>query len=247
MESSIAVESSISSTSSTPSAESVDTTISVSSTEAPTSSISSWISKFWPPQNKWIWIGVGVGVLLLIIGFIWWRRRRNASSSDTHDEEHDHHHHSPDKRVVNEHNFNIGKEKLKGTLGIMDKAIDNLRKTIEELQTTTDSSAQKELKDEVQFHHDFLKKMNDQAIRFRGLLLDDAKTLNSYSEAFQKQVDDQVKQASIKLQKGTQLINTISDKPSTTKSPSTTEQPLTKQPEQDPSIEVQPTPEQETQ
>jgi hypothetical protein len=120
-------------------------------------------------------------------------------------------------------NFAIGQQKMKGTLDLMDKVNNDLSKLIDKIKDISDETKQKALADKVEDTLNFLKKMNEQAKRFSGLLLEDANTLKQYSPEFQDKVDSDVKSAQQKFEKGVLMVQDMTKEMSSKKSEPTSE------------------------
>jgi FtsZ-interacting cell division protein ZipA len=110
---------------------------------------------------------------------------KNKHSHREHDHNHGHHHHhhgdQPEKRPINEKNFEIGKEKMKGTLKLIDKTIEDLKKIIHAIKQT----------------------------KFGGFLLEDAHELKQYTPEFQAKVDGDVKSAQEKFERAVLLVQDL--------------------------------------
>ncbi len=144
--------------------------------------------------------------------------------------DHGHHHHhdhgdQPDKRPINEKNFGIGKEKMKGTLQLMDKSTDELKKIIQSIQQTKgkSSDAQEKLTESLEFTLNFIKKMNEQAKKFGGFLLEDAHELKQYTPEFQAKVDGDVKSAQGKFEHAVLLVQDLTKEMSSSEIPTESE------------------------
>ena len=68
---------------------------------------------------------------------------------------------------------------------------------------------QEELAEELEFTLNFLKKMNEQAKKFGGFLLEDARELKQYTKEFQANVDADVKSAQEKFEKAVLLVQDL--------------------------------------
>jgi hypothetical protein len=138
---------------------------------------------------------------------------KHKHSHHGHDHNHGHHHHGdqPEKRPINEKNFEIGKEKMKGTLKLIDKTIEDLKKIIHAIKQTKGKSSdeQKELTEDLEDTLNFVKKMNEQAKKFGGFLLEDAHELKQYTPEFQAKVDGDVKSAQEKFEHAVLLVQDL--------------------------------------
>ena len=191
----------------------------------------SW-TDFFQKHKTYIIIGAIVVVALIILGIWWWNKKKSSSQEsfkeDSNEEEkpskhkhshhghdHSHHHHShgdqPEKRPINEKNFEIGKEKMKGTLKLIDKTIEDLKKIIHAIKQTKGKSSdeQEELTERLEDTLNFVKKMNEQAKKFGGFLLEDAHELKQYTPEFQAKVDGDVKSAQEKFERAVLLVQDL--------------------------------------
>ncbi len=188
------------------------------------------LSEFWSKHKTYIIIGGIVLIALIAIGVWWWKRKKTPENIIVPSKEEHHHHHdhhpeekslsskseaSQGKRPINEKNFEIGKEKMKGTLQIMDKATGDLKEIIQSIQETKGKTSednkkrQEELTKRLEFTLNFLKKMNEQAKKFGGFLLEDAHELKQHTPEFQDKVDSDVKSAQEKFEKAVLLVQDL--------------------------------------
>lgn len=140
---------------------------------------------------------------------------KHNHSHHGHDHNHGHHHHhhgdQPEKRPINEKNFEIGKEKMKGTLKLIDKTIEDLKKIIHEIKQTKGKSSdeQEELTKDLEDTLNFVKKMNEQAKKFGQFQLEDAHELKQYTPEFQAKIDADVKYAQEKFEHAVLLVQDL--------------------------------------
>jgi FtsZ-interacting cell division protein ZipA len=187
----------------------------------------SW-TDFFQKYKTYIIIGAIVVIALIILGIWWWNKKKAPSqesfkeedskkepNSSKHTHSHDHHHHDhgdqPEKRPINEKNFESGKEKMKGTLNLIDKTIEDLKKIIHSIKQTKGKSSdeQEELTERLEDTLNFIKKMNEQAKKFGGFLLEDAHELKQYTPEFQAKVDGDVKSAQEKFERAVLLVQDL--------------------------------------
>ena len=190
----------------------------------------SW-TDFFQKHKTYIIIGAIVVIALVILGIWWWNKKKSSSQESFKEEsnedekpskhKHSHHghnhshHHShgdqPEKRPINEKNFEIGKEKMKGTLKLIDKTIEDLKKIIHAIKQTKGKSSdeQEELTERLEDTLNFVKKMNEQAKKFGGFLLEDAHELKQYTPEFQAKVDGDVKSAQEKFERAVLLVQDL--------------------------------------
>ena len=207
----------------------------------------SW-TDFFQKYKTYIIIGAIVVIGLIILGIWWWNKKKAPSQESFKDQseeepksskhthhnhnhgDHGHHHHhdhgdQPEKRPVNEKNFGIGKEKMKGTLQLMDKSTEDLKKIIQSIQQTKgkSSDAQEKLTESLEFTLNFIKKMNEQAKKFGGFLLEDAHELKQYNPEFQAKVDGDVKSAQGKFEHAVLLVQDLTKEMSSSEIPTESE------------------------
>jgi len=198
----------------------------------------SW-TDFFQKHKTYIIIGAIVVIALVILGIWWWNKKKSSSQESFkeesnedekpskhkhshHGHNHSHHHHShgdqPEKRPINEKNFEIGKEKMKGTLKLIDKTIEDLKKIIHAIKQTKGKSSDdglsginpvEELTERLEDTLNFVKKMNEQAKKFGGFLLEDAHELKQYTPEFQAKVDGDVKSAQEKFERAVLLVQDL--------------------------------------
>ena len=192
----------------------------------------SW-TDFFQKNKTYIIIGAIVLIGLIVLGIWWWNKKKASTSSSesfqqdssdkgtndskpskhNHHHGHDHHHHGdqPEKRPINQKNFEIGKEKLKGTLQLIDKTIEDLKKIIHAIKQTKGKSSeeQEELTERLEFTLNFVKKMNEQAKKFGAFQLEDARELKQYTPEFQAKIDADVKSAQEKFEHAVLLVQDL--------------------------------------
>ena len=212
----------------------------------------SW-TDFFQKYKTYIIIGAIIIIALVVLGIWWWNKKKSSSqesfkeesnndekpskhkhSHHGHDHNHGHHHHhhgdQPEKRPINEKNFEIGKEKMKGTLKLIDKTIEDLKKIIHAIKQTKGKSSdeQEELTERLEDTLNFVKKMNEQAKKFGGFLLEDAHELKQYTPEFQAKVDGDVKSAQEKFERAVLLVQDLTKEMSS----------IETQPESEPTLKV---------
>ena len=204
-------------------------------------------SEFFQAHKTYIIIGGVVLIVLIILGIWWWNKKKSSSqesfkeeekpSNHTHHHHGDHHHHNhedqPEKRHINEKNFGIGKEKMKGTLQLMDKSTEDLKKIIQSIQQTkgklssddpdkSNINPVEELTESLEYTLNFIKKMNEQAKKFGGFLIEDAHELKQYTPEFQAKVDEDVKSAQEKFERAVLLVQDLTKEMSSKTQPELT-------------------------
>jgi FtsZ-interacting cell division protein ZipA len=194
----------------------------------------SW-TDFFQKYKIYIIIGAIVIIALIILGIWWWNKKKTPSQeSFTQDFKEEQspskhrHEEQPEKRPINEKNFGIGKEKMKGTLQLMDKSTDDLKNIIQSIQQTKGKSSDKdnpveELTERLEYTLNFIKKMNEQAKKFGGFLLEDARELKQYTPEFQARVDGDVKSAQEKFERAVLLVQDLAKEMSSTEMPTESE------------------------
>ena len=202
----------------------------------------SW-TDFFQKHKTYIIIGAIVVIALIILGIWWWNKKKSSSqesfkeesnedekpskhkhSHHGHNHSHHNHHHDhshgdqPEKRPINEKNFESGKEKLKGTLQLIDKTIEDLKKIIHAIKQTKGKSSDdglsginpvEELTERLEDTLNFIKKMNEQAKTFGKFQLEDAHELKKYTPEFQAKIDGDVKSAQEKFEHAVLLVQDL--------------------------------------
>jgi FtsZ-interacting cell division protein ZipA len=192
-------------------------------------------SDFFQTYKSYI-IGSIIILSLLVFGIWWWNNKKVSTNESeeakvnqtnkTFKHKHNNNNKNNDnnkdnekthKPHISEKDFDIGKEKMKDTLHHMDKATEDLKKVIESIRQTNVheissediSKKQEELTNRIDYILNFIKKMNEQAKKFGGFLLEDSRKLKKYTSDFQAIVDKDVKSAQEKFENAVLLVQDL--------------------------------------